>query len=151
MNLNHCEPCPNCQRMHAAKQYERRQADQHDNTSSPDAIVFNPPDVACPCGATLRYSVPLFKISAEGWVWRIIKPAGIPQPQSKLELEHAALVAVAEALQSISNLASDPAGSTYTLKELFGTFQHGVGIPQAEGKRALKALANLATVRKGDA
>lgn len=62
--------------------------------------------------------------------------------------EHAALVAVAEALQSIRDLADDPAGSTYTLKELFGTFQHGEGVPEIEGKKAIQALANLAAVRK---
>ncbi len=32
---------------------------------------FCPPDVACPCGALLRYTVPLFKVSSCGWEWRI--------------------------------------------------------------------------------
>lgn len=62
--------------------------------------------------------------------------------------EHAALCAVAEALESIHSLASDLAGSTLTLRELFGTFQHGCGVPESEGKQSIKALANLEGIRK---
>jgi len=60
---------------------------------------------------------------------------------AKAEAEHTALVAVAEALKSLKDLSEDPAGSTFTLREIFGTFQHGAGVPEIEGKKALAALA----------
>lgn len=71
-------PCPNCQRLHNAGEYEARQSDKDDMTA-PGATVYCPPDIKCECGATLRYTVPLFKTTASGWLWRIIKPAGRAQ------------------------------------------------------------------------
>lgn len=69
--------CPNCQREHPKGEYEGRQSDEHDIQHQPGTTVFCPPDVPCPCGATLRYTVPLFRTTELGWHWRIIIPAGV--------------------------------------------------------------------------
>lgn len=62
------EPCPRCGMMHLAGEYVARPDLQNDQKGMPHC----PPDVQCTCGALLRHSVPLFKISKSGWVWRIL-------------------------------------------------------------------------------
>ena len=65
----HTEPCPNCQTHHAAGVHNERLLED-------GRLVILPPDVRCSCGAVLRYTVPIFRTTAEGWLWRIIVPAG---------------------------------------------------------------------------
>ena len=62
----------------------------------------------------------------------------------KICAEHAALVAVAEAMKAIQDLSCDLAGSKLTLREVFGTFHQ---MKQVEGEMSLAALAALAAVR----
>lgn len=46
-----------------------------------------------------------------------------------------------EALKGLAALAADPAGSQFTMREVFGTFQHGCGTPVLEGRKAIAAIA----------
>jgi len=62
------EPCPRCGMMHLAGDYVARP----DLKGVKDGMPHCPPDVLCTCGALLRHSVPLFKVSMSGWVWRIL-------------------------------------------------------------------------------
>ena len=64
----HTEPCPNCQAEHAAGEYKLQCGEFK--------AVWRPDDVRCKCGALLRYTVPIFKTTADGWQWRIVEPAG---------------------------------------------------------------------------
>ena len=47
-----------------------------------------------------------------------------------------------KAVESLIALANDYAGSTLTLREVFGTIQNGAGEPQIEGKMIYAALSN---------
>ncbi len=62
------EPCPRCKKLHAAGKYVARPDLREEGKGMP----YNAPDVTCSCGAVLRCSVPLFKVNASGWVWRIV-------------------------------------------------------------------------------
>jgi hypothetical protein len=55
--------------------------------------------------------------------------------------EHDALRAVVKAVQGLLDLAKDPAGSTFTLKEVFGT--RNLGSNEIEGRQLLEALKAL--------
>lgn len=64
------EPCPYCGRLHECGGYIERP----DLTKPGSGMAYAPADKQCECGALLRHSVPLFKMSATGWVWRRIDP-----------------------------------------------------------------------------
>lgn len=73
-DMTRTEPCPNCQCPHARGEY----IDRPDLQKPGGDVPSCPPDVGCPCGATLRHTVPFFRTPAQGWAWKIVKPAGTP-------------------------------------------------------------------------
>lgn len=56
------EPCPQCNRLHTRGEYETR----------PNSIQVAPRDIHCSCGLILRWSVPIFKVTASGYVLRVL-------------------------------------------------------------------------------
>jgi hypothetical protein len=52
------EHCPNCKQAHS-----KGKTQVFDN-------IHQTPDILCPCGNTLRWSVPVFKTTESGWVLR---------------------------------------------------------------------------------
>lgn len=70
MTLRSYEPCPRCGRLHVPSEYKPQP--QRFDPKINEGVPIAPDDVQCPCGATLRHSVPFFKVNASGWVWRIL-------------------------------------------------------------------------------
>lgn len=67
--MNESMPCPRCGEEHERGQYvERLELALPNSKGKP----YAPPDVQCDCGALLRHSVPVMKVNATGWVWRIL-------------------------------------------------------------------------------
>ncbi len=62
------EPCPVCGRVHERGEYELR----------PGTNQYSPRDVKCECGLTLRWSVPLFKMTESGGLWRPLRTDETP-------------------------------------------------------------------------
>lgn len=60
------EPCPRCGVLH-----ERGPYVQQEHEANGGAIPVGPNDVLCSCGATLRFTVPLFRVNESGWIWVI--------------------------------------------------------------------------------
>ncbi len=61
-------PCPSCKTRHAAGPYVPRP-----DLARGEHVPSLPADVLCPCGATLRKAVPLFRPNELGWVWQVVK------------------------------------------------------------------------------
>lgn len=62
-------PCPRCGKYHEASEYVKR---PELKKSKESGIPLAPLDIECDCGAKLRHTVPLFKVTANGWRWRIL-------------------------------------------------------------------------------
>lgn len=62
-------PCPVCDAEHAAGPHGPT-----DRLSPSGGAYYNAPDVACACGQTLRYTVPIFMVHPHGWEWRVVTP-----------------------------------------------------------------------------
>lgn len=62
-------PCPACEQMHAAGPHG-----PCGRLAKTGGEYHNPPDVQCPCGMTIRYTVPIFLTHPNGWEWRIVTP-----------------------------------------------------------------------------
>ena len=85
MSVEESMPCPRCKKMHAKGEYGPRPelatkplgkvveaATRKHGSEVRSGTPYAPPDVTCDCGAVLRHSVPLFKVDAFGWHWRIM-------------------------------------------------------------------------------
>lgn len=62
------EPCPKCSTLHIRGDYELQ----------PGTKRYTPRDVHCQCGLLLRWSVPLFKMTASGYILRIVRDDETP-------------------------------------------------------------------------
>lgn len=62
------EPCPKCGTVHTLGKYEPR----------PGTSQVAPRDVQCQCGLILRWSVPIFKTTASGYVLRVLRDNETP-------------------------------------------------------------------------
>lgn len=91
MSATDSMPCPRCHKQHQQGEYVHRPKlakkplgellRGKDGKPYPPGHKYHgvrngtpvcPPDVQCDCGATLRYTVPLFKTDPYGWHWRIL-------------------------------------------------------------------------------
>lgn len=70
---------------------------------------------------------------------KMIRPEEFDLPKLKHD---AGMEACVMALESLRSLASDPAGSRFTLREIFGTFN--AARMEIEGEMAIRALELLA-------
>lgn len=68
-NIIVMEPCPRCGMMYAAGEYKPQPSRKPETLKG---MPFAPDDIDCQCGAKLRHSVPMFKVNASGWYWKIL-------------------------------------------------------------------------------
>lgn len=79
------EPCPRCKKMHERSDYIPRpelatkplgkiieSASKKQGVEVREGCPYAPLDVECECGATLRHTVPIFRVTNSGWYWRIL-------------------------------------------------------------------------------
>lgn len=59
--------CPSCKREHPAGAYKEQE-------TGSSVRIRRPDDIHCPCGALLRYTVPVFT-TPHGYVWRLAPSA----------------------------------------------------------------------------
>jgi hypothetical protein len=59
-------PCPKCGKPNKAGLIKAQR--QTDRNGFP---IYRPDDVICACGAKLRYVLPLFRTTANGWYWEV--------------------------------------------------------------------------------
>lgn len=62
-------PCPRCGKQNEVGPYVQRPDLRKDDRRG---MPLAPEDVVCECGAVLRHSVPLFKVTSTGWLWQMI-------------------------------------------------------------------------------
>ena len=78
-------PCPRCKKLHIIGPYIPRPelaqkplgkimeaSTRKYGTEVRSGTPFCPADVPCDCGALLRHTVPIFRVSIYGWNWRIL-------------------------------------------------------------------------------
>lgn len=64
------EKCPKCQREHKRGPYYRQHDPKKVKPDNREGICACPNDVDCPCGLTLRWTVPIFKVTSSGYLLR---------------------------------------------------------------------------------
>lgn len=60
------EACPKCGQLHERSEYHSRPSDK----AGDGVIVMSPYDIECSCGIQLRWCVPIFKVTASGYMLR---------------------------------------------------------------------------------